>query len=207
MSIHLLNHALAKHHITTLRDKKTSAEQFRKGIHRLTTLLVAEATKNLERDPYEVETPLALFHGEQITRSVGLVPILRAGLSMVDTALDLLPFAEVWHLGLYRDEATATPVEYYSKIPETDPIDVAIILDPMLATGGSASAVIDKVKGWGVQHVYLLSLIASQPGVDALYKSHPDVHCFICDVDSSLNDNKFIIPGLGDAGDRAFQTR
>ncbi len=206
MSIHILDHALAKHHITTLRDKKTEADQFRRLLRRLTTLLVAEATKNLASDSYEVETPLALFQGKQISHSIGLVPILRAGLSMVETALDLLPFAEVWHLGMYRDEATAHPVEYYSKIPKTDPIDVAIILDPMLATGGSASAVIDKLNAWGVQHIYLLSIIASQPGVDALCKNYPDVHYFICDIDSSLNDKKFIVPGLGDAGDRAFQT-
>jgi uracil phosphoribosyltransferase len=134
------------------------------------------------------------------------VPILRAGLGMVDPILDLVPTAEVWHLGVYRDERTAKPVEYYSKIPATEPVDVALVLDPMLATGGSAVAALSTLKEWGVPNMKLLSIIASREGVKTIEEQFPQAQVYVCAVDPTLNDRKFIIPGLGDAGDRTFNT-
>jgi uracil phosphoribosyltransferase len=169
-------------------------------------MLMFEATRNLVTTAVEIETPLSPAGGQALEQSVGLVPILRAGLGMVDAALSLLPDAEVWHLGLYRDEETASPVHYYSKLAPGRPVDVAFVLDPMLATGGSAITAIEALQTWGVRSIQLVCVIASRYGVERVDREHPEVVIHAAAVDPTLNDRKFIVPGLGDAGDRAFQT-
>ena len=172
----------------------------------LATLLAYEATQDLATAPTEVATPLAQADGERLAVRIGLVPILRAGLGMVDPVLDLIPSAEVWHLGLYRDEATAEPVEYYSKLPPSRPVDVALVVDPMLATGGSMLAALDTLKQWGVRQLKLLSILASQDGIAAVQAKFPEAQIYVCKIDPVLNEEKYIVPGLGDAGDRIFNT-
>jgi uracil phosphoribosyltransferase len=201
-----VRHPLVRHHLTRLRDEQTRPEEFRELVRRLATLLAYEATKDLVDGPHEIRTPNCPTVGRKLRERVGLVPILRAGLGMVDPILDLIPTAEVWHLGVYRDEATAKPIEYYSKIPATGPVDVALIVDPMLATGGSAVAALSTVREWGVATVKLLSIIASSDGIRAVEDQFPSTQIYVCAVDPELNDRKFIIPGLGDAGDRIFNT-
>lgn len=201
-----VDHPLIKRHVSRLRDVSTDSELFRALLRRLAVLLAYEATKDLSLAPREVTTPLALMTGHQLAQRVGIVPILRAGLGMVDAVLDLIPEAEVWHLGLYRDEATAEPVEYYSKLPDDRPVDLALVLDPMLATGGSALAAVAGLKRWGVSEIKLLSVIASRAGIDRVQQESPTTQIYVCVVDEQLNDRKFIVPGLGDAGDRTFNT-
>lgn len=202
-----VRHPLVRHHLTRLRDETTSHEEFRTLVRRLATLLAYEATKDLADAPHEVQTPNCAHVGRRLRERIGLVPILRAGLGMVDPVLDLIPTAEVWHLGVYRDEATAKPIEYYSKIPTTGPVDVALIVDPMLATGGSAVAALSTLREWGVETVKLLSIIASSEGILAVEDQFPSTQIYVCAIDPELNDRKFIIPGLGDAGDRIFNTK
>jgi uracil phosphoribosyltransferase len=201
-----VRHPLVQHHLAQLRDRRTRPAEFRLLIRRLATLLAYEATQDLQLQSVEVPTPLATAAGGRLRQRLGLVPILRAGLGMVDPILDLLPESEVWHLGVYRDEATATPVEYYKKLPHSTPVDVALVLDPMLATGGSAISAIEALVDWGVPTIKLLAVIAAQPGVDAVAARFPAVAIHVCAVDPVLNDRKFIVPGLGDAGDRIFHT-
>lgn len=201
-----VSHPLIQLHLTRLRDESTAPSLFRQSVRRLATLLAYEATKDLTVRKIPVKTPLIETDGYELERRIGLVPILRAGLGMVDPVLDLLPTVEVWHLGLYRDEATAKPVSYYDKLPAQHPVEVAMVLDPMLATGGSAIAALTTLKDWGVKHTKVLSLIASREGVTAVEKEFPDAQIYVCQVDPILNDQKFIIPGLGDAGDRIFNT-
>lgn len=201
-----VEHPLVRHHLTRLRDERTDPAEFRQLVRRLSTLLAYEATKDLGDEPYEVRTPNCPTVGRKLSERIGLVPILRAGLGMVDPILDLIPTAEVWHLGVYRDEATAKPVEYYSKIPATRPVDTAMVVDPMLATGGSAVAALTTLKAWGVPNLKLLSIIASREGVRAIEDQFPHAQVYVCAVDAELNDRKFILPGLGDAGDRIFNT-
>lgn len=201
-----VRHPLVEHHLARLRERTTPPSEFRRLVHRLAMLLAYEATQDLPTSPVSVTTPLTTTTCETLAGRVGLVPILRAGLGMVDLILELIPDAEVWHLGVYRDEATALPVEYYSKIPATRPVDVALVLDPMLATGGSAAAALTVLKTWGVKQVKLLSIIAAQPGVERIWAEFPDVQIHVCTVDPILNDHKYIVPGLGDAGDRSFNT-
>jgi len=189
-----------------LRDKTTGPLEFRQLIQRLSTLLAYEATQDLSLRRVEFETPLAKTAGQSLDQRIGLVPILRAGLGMVDPILSLIPTAEVWHLGLYRDEETARPVEYYSKLPKTSPVDVALVVDPMLATGGSITAALETLTQWGVPHLKVLSVIASQFGVDTVASRFPQAQIYVCAIDPELNDRKFIVPGLGDAGDRIFNT-
>lgn len=200
-------HPLIEHHLTRLRDRNTQPTEFRALVQRLATLLAYEATKDLEVRPHTVETPLCEHTGRELSERVGLIPILRAGLGMIDPVLELIPTAEVWHLGVYRDEATALPVEYYSKIPATGPVDVALILDPMLATGGSAVAALASLREWEVPVVKLLSIIASRDGIDAVIQQFPETQIYVCAIDPILNDRKYIVPGLGDAGDRIFNTQ
>jgi len=207
MSLHVLKHSLVDHHLTALRDKETDSEQFRHLLQKLSTIAAIEATRDLAVESHTVETPMAEYQGLRLRRSLGLIPILRAGLIMVDPILNLVPHAEVWHLGLFRDEETATPVEYYCKIQDANPVDEALILDPMLATGGSASSVIDKLTEWGVKDIRLISIIGSQAGVEFITTKYDFVKCFLCSVDPHLDDKKYIVPGLGDAGDRSFKTR
>jgi uracil phosphoribosyltransferase len=201
-----VSHPLIKHHLARLRDATTPPFEFRQLIQRLSTLLAYEATQDLNLRGIEFDTPLVRAKGHALAQRVGLVPILRAGLGMVDPILNLIPTAEVWHLGLYRDEETALPVEYYSKLPTTSPVDVALVVDPMLATGGSITAALEALVRWGVPHLKVLSVIASQPGVDTVAAKFPQAHIYVCAVDPELNTNKFIVPGLGDAGDRIFNT-
>lgn len=201
-----LDHPLVQHHLARLRDATTPPEEFRLLIQRLAALLAYEATKDLCTEPVEVQTPLTTTTCHTLAQRIGLVPILRAGLGLVDPILNLIPSAEVWHLGLYRDEATALPVEYYSKLPPTHPVDVALVLDPMLATGGSALAALQALQRWGVKQVKLLAVIASREGVETVQREFPDTQIYVCVIDPELNSRKYIIPGLGDAGDRIFNT-
>ena len=202
----IVDHPLVRHHLTHLRRAETVPVAFRRHVRQLASLLAYEATVDLQEELVEINTPLTGMTGSAVSSTVGLVPILRAGLGMVDPVLDLLPDAQVWHLGLYRDEETARPVRYYSKLPPGQPVDVALILDPMLATGGSAIAALATLKAWGVPQIKLLAIIAAQAGIDAVVAAHPETAVHVCAVDAELNDRKFIVPGLGDAGDRTFNT-
>ena len=202
----LVDHPLVRCHLTRLRDIGTRPEAFRVLSRRLATLLAYEATKDLPTEPTTVQTPLAEADGERLRERIGLVPILRAGLGLVEPVIDLIPDAEVWHLGLYRDEATAQPVAYYKKIPDSEPVDVALVLDPMLATGGSAVSALEVLSDWGVKRTKLLSVIAAKAGIEHVGSRFPETQVYVCGVDPVLNDRKFIVPGLGDAGDRIFNT-
>jgi len=201
-----VQHPLIDHHLGILRDVSTPPALFRQQVHRLASLVAVSATADLPVEETEITTPLTKMSGRKLKPRIGIVPILRAGLGMVDPMQDLLPDAEVWHLGMYRDEETSQPVEYYCKLPEGRPCDVVFILDPMLATGGSVLSAIDALKRWGCQDIRILSLIASRPGTERLEREHADVKLFVAAVDPELNENDFIVPGLGDAGDRIFNT-
>lgn len=203
----VLNHPLVEHHLSILRAKDTPPSLFRYQIERLSMLLAYKVTESLPTQSMPIETPVAWMETQRLAARVALVPILRAGLGLVDPLLNLLPDAEVWHLGMYRDEATAKPVEYYCKLPEGGATDIAIVLDPMLATGGSTRMAIMTLKRWGVQDIRVFSVIAAQPGIDAVQAEFPEVSIFVCTVDPELNSHKFIVPGLGDAGDRIFNTQ
>ncbi len=203
----VLNHQLVAHHLSILRAKETPPSLFRQQIERLSMLLAYKVTESLPTQECTIETPVAAMKAQQISVRVALVPILRAGLGLVNPLLNLLPDAEVWHLGMYRDEATAKPVEYYCKLPAGGATDIAIVLDPMLATGGSTRMAIMTLKKWGVKDIRVFSVIAAQPGVDEVIREFPDVSIFVCQVDPELNQHKFIVPGLGDAGDRIFNTQ
>ncbi|RIK84247.1 MAG: uracil phosphoribosyltransferase [Planctomycetota bacterium] len=204
--VHVVRHPLVEHHVTRMRRATTRPSEFRDLVRRLATLMAYEATQDLPTAHHRVQTPLAEADGVQLRGRIGLIPILRAGLGMVDPVLDLLPMAEVWHLGLYRDESTAQPVRYYDKLPPKRPVDVALVLDPMLATGGSATAALMTLREWGVPRVKVLSLIAAQEGLDSVAAQFPEAQIYICQIDPELNAQKFIVPGLGDAGDRIFNT-
>lgn len=200
-----LQHPLVQHHLSRLRDRQTPPDVFRAQIRRLTFLLAEQATRDLPLQSRQIETPLEPMDGAEISGRIGLVPILRAGLGMTDALLDLVPTAEVWHLGFYRDEQTLEPVEYYQKFSSGPPEHV-FVLDPMLATGGSASAGIDRVKAWGAKNIRMLSIIAAPEGIEQLHRDHPDIPVFVCGIDRQLNNAAYILPGLGDAGDRIFNT-
>jgi uracil phosphoribosyltransferase len=189
-----------------VRDAETPTSQFRLAMSRMAMLLGVYATEDLPTEETTVQTPLAEARVRVITPRVGLVPILRAGLGLVDPLLQLLPDAEVWHLGLYRNEETAMPVPYYDKLPESRPLDVALVLDPMLATGGSIRLAVERLMRWGVRDIRVLSVIAARPGIDRVHQEFPDVRLFVGAIDPELNDRQFIVPGLGDAGDRIFNT-
>ena len=201
-----VDHPLIKRHISQLRDASTPPELFRQLVRRLSVLLAYEATQDLRLTETTITTPLEVTSGAQLSQRIGITPILRAGLGMVDPILDLLPEAEVWHLGLYRDEVTAEPVQYYSKLPLDDPVDVGLVIDPMLATGGSAITALTALKQWGVSHLKLLSIIGAEEGIHRVTTQIPETQVYVCAIDPVLNDQKFIIPGLGDAGDRTFNT-
>lgn len=201
-----LDHPLVQHHVTRLRAADTPSWLFRDQVARLAMLLAVEATADLPLEPLTVETPMGACHGHCLSARLALVPILRAGLGLVEPVLRLLPEAEVWHLGLYRDESTAEPVTYYSKLPEAAPCDIGLVLDPMLATGGSALMAIAALQRWGVSDIRLLSVIASEAGLERLAREQPQVRVWACAVDAELDHRQFIVPGLGDAGDRMFNT-
>ncbi|MCP4787938.1 MAG: uracil phosphoribosyltransferase [Fuerstiella sp.] len=204
--VHELRHSLASHHLSRLRSVNTSPAEFRRHVRTLSTLLINEVTRDLDTEPCSVTTPLETITGRQLVGRIAAVPILRAGLGMVTPLTDLIPDIEVWHLGLYRDEETAEPVRYYDKLPPGNPTRVALVLDPMLATGGSASAAIETLKKWGVPKICMVSIISAPEGIGRLTTNYPDVPIYTCVVDSHLNEQKFIVPGLGDAGDRIFNT-
>lgn len=206
MNVHVIEHPLIEVHLTRLRDQNTSARGFRAIVQRLSTLVAYEATKDLEVSPTSVTTPLGTAPGKVLTCRIGLIPILRAGLGMVDPILNLIPDAEVWHLGFYRDENTLQPVEYYDKLHEAEPVDIGIVVDPMLATGGSAAAAVASIKKWGVPRVKMIAMLAAPEGIAALHAAFPDVQIYTCAIDERLNDKGYILPGLGDAGDRIFNT-
>jgi uracil phosphoribosyltransferase len=206
------SHPLARHKLTLLRRKETEPKKFREVISELAMMLVYEATLDLPLQPQPITTPLTATEGATMAEKVGLVPILRAGLGMVEGAWRLLPQAEVWHLGLYRDERTLRPVEYYNKLPVAPTVQLCLILDPMLATGGSATAAVEVLKRWGVSRIKFVGLIAAPEGIQALQAEHPDVDIHVAAIDQRLTTTNdpfppgFIWPGLGDAGDRQFGT-
>jgi uracil phosphoribosyltransferase len=199
-------HPLVLHKLTRLRDRTTEPESFRRLVRDLSQLLFFEAMQDLRLEPWTVQTPLAECTGSRIAERIGLAPILRAGLGMADAIVELLPSACVWHLGLYRDHDTLLPVTYYSKLPSNPAIDLALVVDPMLATGGSAGAAITLLKAAGLRRIKFLGLIAAPEGVQALTAAHPDVPLHLGAIDSHLDEHSYIVPGLGDAGDRQFGT-
>lgn len=200
------SHPLVKHKLTRLRDKNTKSKKFRELVRELGALLTYEATMDLVTTPVSIETPMATTHGEDLKDKIGLVPILRSGLGMVEGVWELMPSAEVWHIGLYRDERTLKPVAYYNRLPVAPTVSVCLILDPMLATGGSAVATVDILKNWGVAKIKFVGLIAAPEGIMRLHGAHPDVPIHLAAIDNRLDENGYIIPGLGDAGDRQFGT-
>jgi uracil phosphoribosyltransferase len=192
--------------VTRLRDEATPPKIFRELVAEIATLLLYEATADLPTEPRQVKTPLANASGVRLAEKIGLVPVLRAGIGMVQAALELMPDAQVWHIGLFRDEHTLRPIEYYNKLPSSATVQVCLVLDPMLATGGSASATVDILKRWGAKRVKYVGIIAAPEGVRALASAHPDVPIHVAALDERLNDKGYIVPGLGDAGDRQFGT-
>lgn len=199
-------HPLVKHKLTLLRHTSTEPKKFRQLVRELTLLLTYEATIDLGLKPIAVPTPMGQADGSELVDKIGLVPILRAGLGMVEGIWELMPSAEVWHIGLYRDEETLQPVSYYNKLPTMPTVQVCLVLDPMLATGGSAVATCNILKEWGANRIKFVGLLAAPEGIDALQTAHPDVPIHIAQIDQRLNDMGYIVPGLGDAGDRQFGT-
>ena len=206
MSLHVTSHPLVQHKTALLRDVETEPMTFRALVGEIAQILFYEATADLQLTSVSVRTPLADCSSRVIWQRVGIVPILRAGLSMAEAMLKVLPKATVWHLGLYRDHATHQPIAYYNKLPTYPNIDIGYVVDPMLATGGSASAAVDILKQWGLKQIRFIGIIASPEGVEVLQKNHPDVPLYLAAMDSHLDENKYIVPGLGDAGDRQFAT-
>ncbi len=199
-------HPLVAHKLSRLRDKNTDPKRFRELVREIAALLAYEATADLLTVPRELETPLAKVTGAELQEKIGLVPILRAGLGMVEGFWELMPSAEVWHIGLYRDEHTLKPVEYYNKLPVEPTVSVCLILDPMLATGGSATATANVLKRWGVKKIKFVGLIGAPEGIKAMQTAHPDIPIYLAAIDDHLNERAYIVPGLGDAGDRQFGT-
>ncbi len=204
--VHEMNHPLIMHKISILRDEKTPVKEFRELVYEIALLMGYEATRDLDMVERPVKTPLTETNGKFISKQVALIPVLRAGLGMVDALMSLIPASKVGHIGLYRDHHTHQPVEYYCKVPPDIEERQAIVLDPMLATGGSAVAAIDFLKKRGAQKIKFMCIIAAPEGVEALSKAHPDVEIFCGIIDECLNENCYIVPGLGDAGDRLFGT-
>lgn len=205
-NVYASKHPLIAHKLSILRDKDTKPKKFRQLVKEIAGLLAYEATLDLSTSPVEIETPLTKMTAQQLQEKIGLVPILRAGLGMVEGIWELMPSSEVWHIGLYRDEKTLKPVEYYNKLPIQPRVAVCLILDPMLATGGSATATADVLKRWGVTKIKFVGLIAAPEGIKAMQDAHPDIDIYVAAIDERLNERAYIVPGLGDAGDRQFGT-
>ena len=199
-------HPLVAHKLALLRDKNTEPKKFRELVPEIASLLAYEATADLLLAPVQVETPLMTTECQMLAEKIGLVPILRAGLGMVEGVWNLMPTSEVWHIGLYRDENTLRPVEYYNKLPTEPTVSVCLILDPMLATGGSAVATTDILKRWGVKKIKFVGILGAPEGIAAMQEHHPDVPIYLAGIDQKLNERGYILPGLGDAGDRQFGT-
>ena len=204
--VNIMTHPLITHKLSIMRDKNTSVKDFRECAHEVALLLGYEATKDLKLKDVEIETPITKTITKQIERQVALVPILRAGLGMVDALMDLIPAAKIGHIGLYRNEETLEPVEYYCKLPTDIAERQVLVLDPMLATGGSAVAAINFIKKRGAKNIKFVCIISAPEGIKVLRDAHPDVEIFCGALDEKLNENGYIVPGLGDAGDRLFGT-
>jgi uracil phosphoribosyltransferase len=204
--LYVSEHPLVKHKLALLRAVGTEPKRFRELVRELSMLLGYEATRDLELIPERVQTPLGTAEGQRLRTKIGLVPVLRAGLGMLNGVLEMIPTAEVWHIGLYRDEHTLHPVEYYNKLPTEATVQLSLVLDPMLATGGSATATVAILKRWGAQRIKYLGLIAAPEGIAHLSHAHPDVDIHLAAVDQRVNETGYIVPGLGDAGDRQFGT-
>jgi uracil phosphoribosyltransferase len=205
-SLHVSRHPAVLHKLALLRDETTEPKKFRELVREISWLVGYEALADARLEDVIVRTPLEEMPGQRLADRIGLVPILRAGLGMVDALLELFPTAQVWHLGLFRDERTLRPVEYYNRLPDEATVDLCLILDPMLATGGSATAAIEVLKEWGARRIKLVNLIAAPEGVRAVASAHPDVAIHCAALDRQLDEKGYILPGLGDAGDRQFGT-
>ena len=204
----VFDHPVISHKLGYLRDKKTGGKDFRALVNEISMLMAYEVTRDLKTDEVEIETPLQKTKVKRLSgKKLGVVPILRAGLGMVEGMLNILPAAKVGHIGLYRDPETLKPVEYYCKLPSDVGERDFIVTDPMLATGGSAAAAITLLKEKGAKHIKLMCLVAAPEGVEAVNKEHPDVPIYVAALDEKLNDHGYILPGLGDAGDRIFGTK
>lgn len=207
-NVHILDHPLIRHKVAIIRNKNTDTKQFREVIGEIATLMAYESFKDVPTQEIEVETPLETVKQTIVKEnSVAIVPILRAGLGMVDGVLSLFPAAKVGHIGLYRDEETLEPQEYYCKLPKGIEDKVVMVVDPMLATGGSANDAIKMLKKRGCKHIKLMSVIGAPEGVEKVAEAHPDVEIYVSMLDRCLNENGYILPGLGDAGDRIFGTK
>jgi len=205
-AVHISTHPLIQHQLSRLRSVATRPPEFRSLVAAISRVLLYEATRDVRVRAVTVTTPLTTTTGQEMAETIGLVPVLRAGLGMADAMLESLPEATVWHLGLYRDHATLKPVTYYNRLPDSSGIDVAIVLDPMLATGGSAIAAVEILKKAGTPRIKFVGILGAPEGIAALQTAHPDVPVFLAALDSHLNEVGYIIPGLGDAGDRQFGT-
>ncbi len=199
-------HPLVAHKLARLRNVETEPKKFRELVRELAALMAYEVTADLAVRPMQVKTPMGIANGQDLQEKIGLVPILRAGLGLVEGVWDLMPSSEVWHIGIYRDEKTLKPVQYYNKLPIEPTVSVCLILDPMLATGGSAVATVDILKRWGVKKIKFMGLIGAPEGIAHLHERHPDVPIHLAAIDDHLNERGYIVPGLGDAGDRQFGT-
>ena len=207
-NVHVLNHPLIQHKLAVLRNKNTSVKEFRELVNEISGLMCYEATRNLPTVEVEVETPVATAKCRMLAgKKLAIVPILRAGLGMVDAMVDLIPSAKIGHIGLYRDPETHEPVEYYCKLPEDIENRQVFVVDPMLATGGSAVAAIDFLKKHGCRNIIMINVIGCPEGIARVQEAHPDVEMYLAACDEKLNDHAYIIPGLGDAGDRIFGTK
>ena len=207
-NVHVMDHPLIHHKLAVLRNKETPVKEFRELINEISGLMCYEATRNLPTMDVEVETPVATAKCKMLAgKKLAIVPILRAGLGMVDALVDLIPSAKIGHIGLYRDPVTHEPVEYYCKLPEDIGNRVTFVVDPMLATGGSAVAAIDFLKKHGCKNIIMMNIIGCPEGIKRVQESHPDVEMYLAACDERLNDHAYIIPGLGDAGDRIFGTK
>jgi len=207
-SVHVLNHPLIQHKLAILRSKDTPVKEFRELVNEISGLMCYEATRNLPTMEVDVETPICKAKCRMLAgKKLAIVPILRAGLGMVDAMVDLIPSAKIGHIGLYRDPETHLPVEYYCKLPEDIENRVVFVVDPMLATGGSAVAAIDFLKKHGCKNIVMMNIIGCPEGIQAVNDAHPDVDMYLAACDEKLNDHAYIVPGLGDAGDRIFGTK
>ena len=207
-AVHVLEHPLIQHKLAILRSKNTSVKEFRELIREISGLMCYEATRNLPTKEVEVNTPIAVAKCRRLAgKKMAIIPILRAGLGMVDAMVDLVPSAKIGHIGLYRDPETHLPVEYYCKLPEDIGNRQVFVVDPMLATGGSAVAAIDFLKNYGCKSIIMMNIIGSPEGVKAVQEAHPDVEIYLAALDEKLNEHAYIVPGLGDAGDRIFGTK
>jgi uracil phosphoribosyltransferase len=208
MSVTQVTHPLVRHKLGLLRDVHTDTDNFRRLVNELTLLLTYEATKDMTLEPIDVETPLEVTRGERIPgKKIAVCPILRAGMGMLDGVLSLIPVARVGFIGLFRDEETLQPVEYYVKLPSDVADRDVLVLDPMLATGNSTAAAVTVLKNAGAKHITVIALIAAPEGVAQIEQNHPDVHVVVASIDSHLNEKGYIVPGLGDAGDRLYGTK